>query len=127
MKLEEAEKVVENVDWVYSKTYPRAPHEYTIFNWTNKENQKVLRKIAVHIRKNGTPILFWGKPYNNLLLGEYRYWIMEENPNETTLINRTYRDSNIVDEIRKYVNSERFIHKKGMSLEDIYKEILNGK
>lgn len=120
------EECINSVRWQYSIKYNRSPHEYTIFNWTDKNNQKTLRDIAIFIREKGTPILFWGKPYNNLLLGEYRYWIMEENPYDTTLINRTYRDNSILEEIRKYVNSDRFVHKKGMSLDDIYKEIVNG-
>lgn len=116
---------VETVRWQYSRTYPKAPHEYTVFDWSTDEQRKVLKDIARYIHSDGIPIIFWGRSYNNLFLGEYKYWIMEQNPEETVLINRTYSDEKKLSKIRDYINSSRFIHKKGMSLEDIYKEIEN--
>ena len=126
-QLDKFEKCIERVRWRYSKTYPRAPHEYTVFDWAGQEDRKILREIARYIVTDGATIMFWGHPYKNLLLGEYKYWIMEKNPEETVLINRTYRDDGVVTQIREYVNSDQFSYKNDMCLNDIYREMINAK
>ena len=48
-----------------------------------------------------------------------KYWTMDYPLETTNLINRTFVDDSRKEKLIKFVQSERFIHEKGMSLADV--------
>jgi hypothetical protein len=40
---------------------------------------------------HSVPGLFFGKTYQYLFLGDWKYWIMDDNPMDCDLINREYQ------------------------------------
>lgn len=124
MNLDEAKEYVQKVRWQYAKTYPRAPHEYTVLSW-KPELQLEMIAFSQLIREQGRDEYFYKKKFRVLDIDEYKYWTMDEDVNDTDLINRTYNNYEIKNKIAKYVQSSDFIFRKEMSLSDIYKEIEN--
>lgn len=107
--------------WQYAKTYPKAPHEYTLFDWsTNKEDFKLL--VNAILSSNDFEY-YYRKRYQILIIGDYKYWVMDDDISKVTLVNRTFFNNAVRDKIMKFVCSPMFIHKKGMTMEDIIKEI----
>ena len=61
--------------------------------------------------------------YRVLRIGDMKYWTMDSPLENTDLINRTYVDDVKRASIAEFVQSDRFTHKKGMSLADVEKEM----
>ena len=108
---------VDSVRWIYAKTYPYAPHEYTLFEW-ELDRITEFRSFAAYITEHGG----WKPLFNSrtwyFRFKNMKYWIMSP-PMECTLINRTFIDDYITQRIQEYVCSPEFTFRKGMSLSDI--------
>lgn len=115
-------KLVNSVRWQYAKTYPNAPHEYTIFDW-DKTKFQMLKYFARLILEKGNIEYYYKKPFKIYVIDEYKYWIMETDAKDTTLINRTYFDDNKKEKIRKFINSKEFTYQKAMTLKDIERKM----
>lgn len=121
MNIDEAKQYVNSVRWQYAKTYPKAPHEYTVLSWNQEYKQKMI-DFAYFIVENGRDEFYYKKKFKVLDIDEYKYWTMDYPLEKTDLINRTYNDDVLKDKISKYTTSNIFDFKKGMTLEDIRRE-----
>jgi len=72
--------------WQFAKTMARIPHEYTVREWT--DNEQEFMDVVQHIRDEGVPEQFWSKRYIYLYVGDWKYWSMGFPLDETTIINR---------------------------------------
>ena len=54
-----------------------------------------------------------------LQIGDMKYWTMDFPLENTDLINRTYVDDSLKEQIAEYVQFPDFKFKKGMTLDDI--------
>ena len=75
--------------------------------------------FAYFIKINGYTEIFGKKAFRVLHIGEMKYWTMDSPLENTNLVNRTFVDDSRREKIIKFVQSEDFIHEKGMSLADV--------
>ena len=120
MNIKEAEKFVNSFNWKYSRTYPTAPHEYILLEWNESKKQEFI-EFAKLIETDGHIEYFYRKPFRNIIIGRYKYWVMSKTPENTKLINRTFVDKDYVNFVKNIVNDVNFNYVRGMSLEDIIK------
>lgn len=88
---ENLRKFINNVIWIYAKTYAETcPHKYIV---REKVDENLFLELAKHIRENG----YIGQLYNNeYVYFDYQdmvYWTMGAPINETTIINRCTREN----------------------------------
>lgn len=122
MELERLRSLISRSRWLYAKTYPTAPHEYTVFEW-NPKDEAEYREFAEHIQANGEHTFWYRHPRIYFHLDGYKYWIMSS-PKECTLINRTFDDKERHDRLLKVTSDRSFQFKYGMTLESIEKEMV---
>lgn len=118
MDTKEATLFIGNIKWQYAKTYPNAPHEYSVLDW-NIDNKQKFIDFAKFIAEQGQDEYYYGKKYKILILGKYKYWTMDYPLENTNLINRAHFDNKLRNKIKDYVKSEKFKFEKGMTLSDI--------
>ena len=118
MTISEAEKYLQSLKWQYAKTYPSAPHEYTCLAWKLDTKHQMI-DFARLIQDEGFTEIFAKREYKVLIIGEMKYWTMDFPLENTDLINRTYADDSLKEQIAKIVQSSDFKFEKGMSLDDI--------
>lgn len=118
MNLDEAKEYVNKVRWQYAKTYPKAPHEYTVLSW-KPELQQEMVDFAKLIREQGRDEYYYKKKFKVLDIDEYKYWTMDEVVYDTDLINRTYNDDEFKEKLIEYTTSPFFVFTRGMTLEDV--------
>ncbi len=88
-KLQAFREYVAQVKWQFAKTYAKkSPHEYTVKEW-NQELESKMIETAWFIKGHGRLEMFNGYPYIVFFLDGWKYWTMDDNPDETDLINRT--------------------------------------
>jgi len=122
MTFEEAESYIKQVRWQYAKTYVTAPHEYTCLDW-NEDLHAQMVDFAYFIKINGYTEIFGKKAFRVLKIGEMKYWTMDDPLETTNLVNRTFVDDSRREKIIKFVQSEGFVHEKGMSLADVEQQM----
>ena len=122
MTLEEAKQYIQSVRWQYAKTYVTAPHEYTVLDWEPETKQQII-DFAKLIQEKGIKEHFGQKDFTILVIDNMKYWSMDNQIENTNLINRTYVDELKRKAIIDFVQSGRFNFIKGMSLSDITKQI----
>ena len=122
MTFEEAESYIKQVRWQYAKTYVTAPHEYTCLDW-NEDLHAQMVDFAYFIKINGYTEIFGKKAFRVFKIGEMKYWTMDSPLENTNLVNRTFVDDLRKEKIIKFVQSEDFVHKKGMSLADVEQQM----
>jgi len=72
--------------WIFAKTMPQNPHEYTLRReWASDAD---FVRAVLFIRAHGYQNLFEGRPYTQLDLGGHTYWTMGAPVEETILIDR---------------------------------------
>ena len=84
-----ARAFISRCTWKVAKTMPWVPHSYVVIHTLPKEDREEFRWFASTIRKYGR-MLAWGKkaPKPYWFIDEYKYWVMDENPEDSILINR---------------------------------------
>ncbi|MBO7485950.1 MAG: hypothetical protein J6T84_07790 [Spirochaetaceae bacterium] len=122
MTLEQAESFISSLLWKYAKTYPSCPHEYTCLSWQPEIKQQMI-DFARLIQEAGYTERFGKRDYRVLVIGNMKYWTMDFPLENTDLINRTYVDEQFRAKIASYVQSTAFVHKEGMSLADVEREM----
>ncbi len=122
MTFEEAESYIKQVRWQYAKTYVTAPHEYTCLDW-NEDLHAQMVDFAYFIKINGYTEIFGKKAFRVFKIGEMKYWTMDSPLENTNLVNRTFVDDSRKEKIIKFVQSEDFVHEKGMSLADVEQQM----
>lgn len=83
--MEDIVKTVERLKFVFAKSMPRIPHYYTVKNEHNKEDYE---RLFHYIIDNGYYDKFFKKYYRYCNIGEYKYWVMSEDIEESIIINR---------------------------------------
>ena len=118
MTITEASEFLKTLRWQYAKSYPTAPHEYTCLAWKPDAKQQMI-DFAGLIQNNGYKEQFYSKTFTVLQIGDMKYWTMDFPLENTDLINRTYVDDSLKEQIAEYVQFPDFKFKKGMTLDDI--------
>ncbi len=84
-KREEFGEFVASRRWIFARTMPQNPHEYTL----RRDGTHELFDEAVRfVRQHGVVEFFRERPYKMLSLGSYEYWTMGAPLCATLLINR---------------------------------------
>ena len=125
MTITEASEFLKSLRWQYAKTYPTAPHEYTCLAWKPDAKRQMV-DFAELIQTNGYKEQFYSKTFTVLQICDMKYWTMDFPLENTDLINRTYADDSLKEQIKKYVLSPDFKFEKGMSLDDIKNQCNSG-
>lgn len=81
----EFERFVGDSRWIFARTMPRNPHEYTLRSECADE---VFSAAVRYIREHGHMEEFAGKPYKALHFAGHKYWTMGSPLEDTILINR---------------------------------------
>jgi hypothetical protein len=84
--MEKFKRFIEANEWIFAKTMPEVPHCYTLKHKADDKDEFI--EFANYIKDNGIQMK-WGpyqRPY--LDIGDYRYWVMDKNPNDAKIINR---------------------------------------
>ncbi len=86
MDLFDVAERLEKARWIFARTMPENPHEYTLRKeWQDDEEFiEVVKAIRMHGRKE----LFKGQEYIYFYVNGYKYWTMGAPLNKTILINR---------------------------------------
>ncbi len=122
MKLEQTEQFLSSLRWQYAKTYPSCPHEYTCLSWQPEIKQQMIY-FARLIKEVDYKERFGKRGFRVLVIENMKYWTMDFPLENTDLINRTYADEQFRAKVASYVQSTAFVHKEGMSLEDVEREM----
>src|SRR5262245_34443751 len=84
--LEEVRRLLLAQDWIFAKTMPENPHEYTLRGrWASDED---FIRVVQFIRAHGYPSIYQGRRYIQLDVDEHFYWTMGDSLPRTILINR---------------------------------------
>lgn len=86
LELQDARFFIDRAEWHFAKTMPQIPHWYCILK--EYENKEEFTWFAKYIVEHSVPGQFYGKTYNYFFLDGYKYWIMDERPEDCDLINR---------------------------------------
>jgi len=85
MTLGEMCRFVQSSRWIFAKTMPQNPHEYTLRE--SAASQAAFDAFIVQIRAHGVEIVFAGSRYTCLDFAGYRFWTMGAPLDKTILIN----------------------------------------
>ena len=91
MKEQEILKIIESFDWKFAKTMPKNPHFYTVKQKQDRKKSEDYEKLYNYIRENHYIEYFKGYPYKCCHIGEWTYWAMTDDINESVVINRKRR------------------------------------
>lgn len=72
--------------WHFAKSMPEIPHWYCLLK--DKGDSEEFHWFANYIREHSLPGQFFGKTYYYYYRGGFKYWIMDEFPEQCDLINR---------------------------------------
>jgi methyl coenzyme M reductase alpha subunit len=78
-------RFVQSSRWIFAKTMPDNPHEYTLRE--SAASQAAFDAFIVQIRAHGVEIVFAGSRYTCLDFAGYRFWTMGAPLDKTILIN----------------------------------------
>lgn len=89
MDMDGFQEFVYSVNWLFAKTMPENPHEYTL----RKHAPEAQFIAAVEaIRREGECRIFGGRPYIKWDVNGWTYWTMGAPLSQTILINRSKHD-----------------------------------
>ena len=79
---------VERHKWTFAKSYAhKSPHEYIVLGRVNATKDEFVW-AAKFIREYGFWVYYWKKPWKVYHLDGHMYWTMDQDVNDTGLINR---------------------------------------
>jgi len=80
---------VSKFQWIFAKTYAdKAPHEYIVLDKVGQQYQDEFIKIAQFISDKGFKAMYYTREGYYYQINENYYWTMDDNVNDTNLINR---------------------------------------
>lgn len=80
---------VNKFTWTFAKTYAKtAPHEYIALYKVGLEHKRDFVRASQFIRENGFEAYYYNLKRFYYILGDNYYWTMDENVEDTDLINR---------------------------------------
>lgn len=74
------------MQWHFAKTMKSIPHSYSRRREYGDYDKYC--EIARYIKNEGEPEEFFSRTYMYLRDNDYKYWIMDENPEDAQIINR---------------------------------------
>jgi hypothetical protein len=77
------EDFIDRLSWTFAKTMPEIPHYYVVRDNLLQEDQKKFNEFAKYIKDKGYSDTFDSKKYTYLILGNYKYWIIDNILNRT--------------------------------------------
>ena len=83
--------------WIYARSRPTNPHEYTLRRECGDE--EMFERVVEHLREFGDPYPWWGSIYLQYVSGDHAYWTMGARPQETVLINRKMLEQIRIDQL----------------------------
>ena len=83
---EKAKAFVDAQQWIFAKTMADIPHFYCLKKKCSAPDE--FDYFVQYLIAHSVPGTFYGKTYQYLFLGDWKYWIMDDNPNDCDLINR---------------------------------------
>jgi len=86
MSDEEIKLFIANSSWVFAKSMPETPHEYTARR--KAKDVAMFERFVLHIRKHGYRKKFGKYAYTYLDLDGWQYWTMGWPVRQTVIINR---------------------------------------
>jgi hypothetical protein len=87
--IEDFRNFVGKFKWTFAKTYAKtAPHEYIVLAKVGLEHKADFIKAAQFIRDAGFRAFYYKSQRFYFALDDYYYWTMDENAEDTNLINR---------------------------------------
>lgn len=81
------ENFIDKIDWTFAETMAKIPHYYIVRDNLIQEDKKMFDKLASLIEQKGTIEIFQSKPYKYLLLGRYKYWVIDNVINRVSMSN----------------------------------------
>jgi hypothetical protein len=86
MTMDELRSFVQESKWIFAKSMPQTPHEYTLRR--DAKDESLFERVVMHIRQVGYRQK-WGKTtYTYLDIDGWQYWTMGSPLDQTILINR---------------------------------------
>jgi len=82
---DEIQEIIDSFDWTFAKTMPDKPHWYIV---KKNVDRKAYEKLFRFIYDHHTIEWFEGFSYKTVRLGEYKYWIMDDDIDASYIINR---------------------------------------
>lgn len=96
MNEKEILSIIETLKWTFAKTMAYWPHYYTVRQSDNAELNEMYNYLYNYIKDNHYIQLFNGEEYKYCDIGEYSYWIMDDDINSSIIINRAKKPVKIV-------------------------------
>ncbi len=84
--LERVHHFINRQEWHFAKTMPQIPHWYCLQKECDDKEEFLW--FARYIQEHSKPGQFYGRTYHYCYLGKYKYWMMDERPEDCDLINR---------------------------------------
>jgi hypothetical protein len=90
---------INKFQWIFAKTYAdKAPHEYIVLDKIGLQHKDEFVKIAQFIREVGFKAMYYTREGYYYKLDENYYWTMDDDLNDTNLINRAkFSDYDLID------------------------------
>lgn len=88
---QEIRDFIQNNFWKFAKTMKHIPHQYCVGETCS--DKEMFFRFASHIRKHGYHKNFFKKVYTYFDVDEYQYWTMDDNIEDTEIINRAIKKS----------------------------------
>lgn len=91
MTIENISNALEKANFIFAKSMPKIPHEYT--HRESWADDKLFCDIVIFIRENGKKEKWFGKDFIYLYVNGYKYWTMGnpisyEDKTKTFILNR---------------------------------------
>ena len=85
MIIKDIEKFIVRSKWVFAKTMAEIPHYYIVRDNLSEDDKKLFDEFDEFIKKNGYAKKFYSKQYTYYVIGNYKYWIIENILNRAEL------------------------------------------
>ena len=85
--------IINTLQWKFAKTMAYWPHWYTVRQSNNKELNEMYIDLYNYIKDNHYIHVFHGEEYKYCDIGEYSYWIMDDDIDSSEIINRAKKVS----------------------------------
>jgi hypothetical protein len=91
--LDRARAFIAKARWVFAKSVPQHPHEYSLRRWLEPALQADFDAFAALIAERGYRGPYWGATWTYLDVDAHKYWISRELHGDGLIVNRARLDS----------------------------------
>jgi hypothetical protein len=71
------DKFLNRCVWTFAKTMPEIPHEYIVRDRLSANDKKIFDDFSDYIQTDGYPATFGSNSYIYLIIGQHKYWVIE--------------------------------------------------